>query len=89
MPLARPDGLGVVDDVATALNDHIIPREVTVRQRTASKRVTAPALIIQRVARVRGAAIEVSLAWYGFGFVVSNVIYRLIVATVGYRGQAQ
>lgn len=79
MPSARSEGLGVDDDVAIASKDHIIPRMVAIRQRTVSKRATAPIQIIQRVTRVRGAAIDASPAWYGFVCIV--VIHRFAVAT--------
>ena len=81
MPLARSEGRGVVDDVAIVSNAHIIPMAVAIRQKTASERATAPVQIIHRVARVRGAAIDASPAWYGFGLAVSIVMYQIAIAT--------
>ena len=63
MPLAKSDGSAVDDEVETALKDQIVPTTVAIRQMTASKRETAPAQTIQRVARVRGAAVDTSPGW--------------------------
>ena len=89
MPLARSEGSGVVGDVAIVSNDDIIPKTDEITQTTARRSVTAPAQIIQRVARVRGAAFDASPAWYGFGFAVFNVIYRIAVATERWRSMAR
>jgi hypothetical protein len=58
MPLAISDGAGVDPDVAITSYDQIMPTTVAIRQKTASKSATTPAKIIQRVARVRGTAVN-------------------------------
>ena len=67
IPLARSEGLGVVVELATASNDHIIISTVMKRQHNAKASKMLPVVTIQRVGRVRGAVVvAVVLASYGF-----------------------
>ena len=65
IPLARSEGFGDVVEFATASNDHIIINALTKRQHNANPSKMLPVITIQRVGRVRGAAVGV-LASYGF-----------------------
>lgn len=66
IPLAKSEGFGAVVELAMASNDNIIISTVAKKQHNASPSRRLPVVIIQRVGRVRDAAVVVVLGSYGF-----------------------